>query len=68
MGCLDSITDIMDMSLSKLWEIVKDRKTWCVAIHGVTKSQIERLNNNNHPNKDTFETKRTESVRVQTIH
>ena len=45
MRWLDSITDSKNMSLSKLWEIVKDRKTWCVAIHGVTKSQIERLNN-----------------------
>ena len=35
---LDSITDSVDMSLSKLWEMVKDRGTWHAAVHGVTKS------------------------------
>ena len=44
MRCVDGITDSVDMSLSRVWELVIDREAWHAAVHGISKSQTQLSN------------------------
>ena len=56
MRWLDGITDSVDMSSRKLWEMVKGREAWCAAVHGITESNMTEQRNNSLSSKNKWTT------------
>ena len=67
MKWLDGITSSMGMSLSKLWEMVKDREVSHASVHGVTKSQTQLSLNNNSNSRFYYDSRRMNIIRMNCV-